>query len=622
MSAITSRSETFTKIAKIEVGVGGILVVGAVALIILGNISSLALSSALLPGYIFVGVGGGVFIMGGITACCPPCCRELNTTSPVNSPTLISLIVYLPNKPTETIYISTKTIESLFPDQSENRTVEVAGKLYSVEEAPLLLPNQMGISDKEVGLKGVKLPVMLEASNERIVLTTHVKVTIEVPSKKGSIYVVKRESLEAAIKKFCQASKKNFPLTWVDLKLQVEHLGAAEGWYRITDETQFEFVAADDFYFTDEIYLASEATLQFTSERSNLTAPQIAQMFQKVPVQVDEISAQYVSSESVWRKNESKNRITLTGIAVDEDDEPDLLLIDTLDSPIKVKYTKKDEAGLSVVEKLERAGVAGLPATLNDIFQPVLDCQDAKEKGEHKDWDMHLDKGVLLVGPPGTGKTSIGRAIGEILELDESDIRYVKASDIMSKWHGESEGNVAKLFERSKNGYYFIILIDEIEGLTSNRDQMIAAHELKIVNEFLQQIDGMQLRDDFMIIGMTNKPDKMDGAFLRPGRFRRVDIGLPSLQSREQIFKHYLKVVEKFLDFKIDDHLSNFATWSEDCSGADIKDIIVQAKKRAFGVRRTDPKNAKVTLNDVKLAISSIVPLAKARAAEARTKKR
>lgn len=606
MSAITTRSETFTKIAKIEAGIGGVLLITAVALIILGNISSLALSSTLLPGYIFVGVGGGLFAMGGITACCPPCCQAINAPSDGNPPTLVNAIIYLPNKPCGVLYLSTQTIQSLFPGQAENRTLEVADQLYRVEEAPLLRANQIGVSDKEKGLKAVPLPILLEACSARLAPATSLRITVTVPSKEGFVYVVNRQNLEQTLRKYSQAFKKNLSLTWMDTKLKIECLERTSNWSRITAETEFDFVTEGDFYFTDACGLASQTTLHFTSELSSFTSSKVAQIFKKVPLQVTEIIGQYVSLDHVWRKDESKNRVTLTGYT--GEDEKDLVLVDTLDSPIEVKYTKKENIGLTVVEKLERAGVAGLPEILNQIFQPVLDCQDEKEKGEYQQWGMQLDKGVLLVGPPGTGKTSIGRAIGEILELDESDIRYVKASDIMSKWHGESEGNVAKLFKPSQKGSYFIILADEIEGLIGKREHMQAPHEMKIVAEFLQQIDGMQRRHDFMIIGMTNRPDKIDEAFLRPGRFKRVDIGLPNLQSRIQIFKYYLNAVKGFLAFDIEDEVTNFAQSTENCSGAVIQNIVDQAKMRAFGERRRNPSSAKVTVSDMQLAISNNLP--------------
>ena len=139
--------------------------------------------------------------------------------------------------------------------------------------------------------------------------------------------------------------------------------------------------------------------------------------------------------------------------------------------------------------------------------------------------------GVLMFGPPGTGKTMMGKAVAT--ELD-APFFNVRCSDIMSKWVGEAEGNVKSLFQAARAKLPAVLFFDETEALFSRRGSQASVMD-RVVPEFLAQIDGLQHGSaGLLLLGATNRPWDIDPAALRPGRFgERVYIGLPDRPARQ-----------------------------------------------------------------------------------------
>jgi transitional endoplasmic reticulum ATPase len=181
-------------------------------------------------------------------------------------------------------------------------------------------------------------------------------------------------------------------------------------------------------------------------------------------------------------------------------------------------------------------------------------------------------KGVLLFGPPGTGKTLLAKAVAY-----ESGANFigVKASDILSKWFGESEKRIAEIFRKARMAAPCVIFFDEIDAIAARRgmEEGTRAGE-RIVNELLAQMDGLESRGKVIVIAATNRPDILDPALLRPGRFDRlIYVPLPDYEARLEI----LKIHTRKMPLAPDVDLTVIAEKTEGYSGADLKALVTEA---------------------------------------------
>jgi len=186
-------------------------------------------------------------------------------------------------------------------------------------------------------------------------------------------------------------------------------------------------------------------------------------------------------------------------------------------------------------------------------------------------------KGMLLYGPPGTGKTMLAAATAN--EMDGYFIN-VDASSMMSKWLGEAEKNVSKLFTMArhyaeKEGKPVILFVDEVDSLLGSRSSEVGG-EVRTKNQFLTEMDGVnQKGKDLMlyVIGATNKPWSLDWPFLR--RFqKRIYVSLPSLEAREHLFEEYTAPLRKSIKV----NPAELAKLFDGYSASDIKDICQAAQ--------------------------------------------
>jgi transitional endoplasmic reticulum ATPase len=189
-------------------------------------------------------------------------------------------------------------------------------------------------------------------------------------------------------------------------------------------------------------------------------------------------------------------------------------------------------------------------------------------------------KGVLLTGPPGCGKTLLAKAIAT-----ESGVNFisVKGPALLSKYVGESERGVRDMFRKAKQAAPCIIFFDEIDAMAPARDAGGSdAHVTeRVLSQFLTELDGVEELKGVLVLGATNRPDMLDPAILRPGRFDEiVDIPLPDEESRRLIFEVHLR--NKPLGPGID--AGDLAAGAEGFSGADIQGVCARAALRA--VRR------------------------------------
>ena len=183
-------------------------------------------------------------------------------------------------------------------------------------------------------------------------------------------------------------------------------------------------------------------------------------------------------------------------------------------------------------------------------------------------------KGVLLVGPPGTGKTLMAKAVANATQA--TFIRLV-GSELVQKYIGEGARLVRELFQLAKEKAPSIIFIDELDSVGARRLDVATSGDREVqrtLMQLLSELDGFTPTSDIKIIGATNRPDILDDALLRPGRFDRIiDVGLPDAEGREQIFKIHLSHMN--VDGKVS--AKKLAEISDGVSGAEIKSICTEA---------------------------------------------
>jgi transitional endoplasmic reticulum ATPase len=144
-------------------------------------------------------------------------------------------------------------------------------------------------------------------------------------------------------------------------------------------------------------------------------------------------------------------------------------------------------------------------------------------------------KGVLLHGPPGCGKTLLAKAVAN---ETESNFFVINGPEVMSKWYGQSEENLRRIFKDAQSKAPSIIFIDEIDALAPSREEVTGEVERRVVSQLLTLMDGLEARGDLVVIAATNIPDKLDPALRRPGRFdRELEIGIPRKEGRKEILQ-------------------------------------------------------------------------------------
>jgi transitional endoplasmic reticulum ATPase len=231
--------------------------------------------------------------------------------------------------------------------------------------------------------------------------------------------------------------------------------------------------------------------------------------------------------------------------------------------------------------------------------------------------DATPPKGILLYGPPGTGKTLMAKAAAN---ESEANFISIKGPELLSKWVGESEKGVREIFRKARQAAPCIIFFDELDAIAPTRggDHGDSHVTERVISQFLTEMDGLEILTNVVVIGATNRPDIIDPALLRPGRFDRIlYVPPPDRESRIQIIKIHTKKKPLAEDFNIEE----LADKTDGYTGADIASLssaAVMLALREHITKYPDSKEAEKQAKDLKInmkhfddAMKKIRPLSK-----------
>ncbi len=284
-----------------------------------------------------------------------------------------------------------------------------------------------------------------------------------------------------------------------------------------------------------------------------------------------------------------------------------------------------------MIERIARLGEIGRVTRLREIgrvtWEDIGDLEEVKMKLremielpiKHPEIFSHLGieppKGVLLYGPPGCGKTLLARALAN--EIGATFLT-INGPEIMSKFYGESEARLREIFKEAEKNAPAVIFIDEIDSIAPKREEVVGEVEKRVVSQLLTLMDGLSSRGRVIVIGATNRPDALDPALRRPGRFdREIYIPPPDRKARREI----LAVHTRNTPLSSDVDLDKLADITHGYTGADlaalVKEAAMHALRRFINEKKIDLskpipsselRNLVITMNDFLEAMKSIQP--------------
>jgi len=293
-----------------------------------------------------------------------------------------------------------------------------------------------------------------------------------------------------------------------------------------------------------------------------------------------------------------------------------------LDEPIPSRIIQelkiKNDDFIQAINMIEPSAMREVMVEIPNVtWDDIGGLDDVKQElKEAVEWPLKYPKlferagirplnGILIFGPPGCGKTLLAKAIAT---ESKSNFISIKGPEIFSKWVGESEKAVRDIFRKARQAAPSIIYFDEIDAISSGRGEYAGTQVYaSIVNQILVEMDGIEKRQGIVTIASTNRPDIVDPAFLRPGRFDRlIYVEAPDFESRLKI----LEVHTKNMPLAEDVNLKHIAQITEGYSGADLENVCREAGMQAIrekmeSFEKIENKHFEFALNKIKSTLPS-----------------
>jgi len=277
-----------------------------------------------------------------------------------------------------------------------------------------------------------------------------------------------------------------------------------------------------------------------------------------------------------------------------------LTILDETTSDRKIHITYEEVGGLRTVIKSMRE-IVELPLKHPELFSRL---------------GVEPHSGVLLYGPPGCGKTLLAKVLAT---ESDANMYSINGPEIMNKYYGETEARLREIFKEAKDNSPSIIFIDEIDAIAPKREEVFGDVEKRVVAQLLALMDGLTDRGNVVVLGATNRPDSVDPALRRPGRFdREMEISVPNIDGRVEI----LQIHTRGMPIGKDVDLKKLASELHGYTGADIKSLCRESALKA--IRRYLPKidlenkripsktlqSMEIQLRDLSDAMHEVVPTA------------
>ncbi|MDE0869898.1 MAG: CDC48 family AAA ATPase [Candidatus Poseidoniaceae archaeon] len=225
----------------------------------------------------------------------------------------------------------------------------------------------------------------------------------------------------------------------------------------------------------------------------------------------------------------------------------------TNDTDIVIKDEAVDDVDAGQTEGITYEDIGGIGQQLQKVREMIE--LPLKHPELFRRLGIDPPKGVLLHGPPGTGKTMIAKAVATEVN---AHFKSINGPEIISKYYGESEKQLREIFDEAAENAPAIIFIDEIDSICPKREEVSGEVERRVVAQMLTLMDGMEGRDNVVVIGATNRRDALDPALRRPGRFdREIEIGVPDREGRSEIMDVHTRQMPISDDFELEWVLDN-----------------------------------------------------------------
>ena len=246
----------------------------------------------------------------------------------------------------------------------------------------------------------------------------------------------------------------------------------------------------------------------------------------------------------------------------------------TADTEIDIKDEAIDDEDIAGGKEIAYEDIGGIGSQLQKVREMIE--LPLKHPELFRRLGIDPPKGVLLHGPPGTGKTMIAKAVASEVN---AHFKSINGPEIISKYYGESEKQLREVFVEASENSPAIIFIDEIDSICPKREDVSGEVERRVVAQMLSLMDGMQGRSNVVVIGATNRQDAIDPALRRPGRFdREIEIGVPDREGRQEIMEIHTRQMPISDDFNMEWILENTYGFV----GADLAALVRESAMKAL----------------------------------------